>query len=272
MKHIMYYPLLAAGLLLACNKTIDPVLTPDFSQCDCPANEYHFVCGEDGRNYVSECFADCMGVNVAADSNCAEIFFDPNDTLTWPIQLVCIPIGNASSPQWVKNFTDGSSLWQEVNGNYFRGYELPCVCLPPSTRIATPTGEIALGNISEGDLVWTLDERGQKTAVPVLLRSRVSVSPDHQLLHIVLADGRTLDVSPGHPDMRGLPLVSSKPGDLLDGSEIISATLIPYTGSETMDILPGGKTGFYLANGIMIGSTLKDLIPQPRNKANSVAP
>ncbi|MEZ4776273.1 MAG: Hint domain-containing protein [Bacteroidia bacterium] len=272
MKHILYFTMLATGLLLACNQAMDPVMIPDFSQCDCPTFEYHFVCGEDGRNYVNECFANCMGVTVVADSNCPEAILDPNDTLTWPIQLVCIPVGNATSPHWVKNFTDGSSLWQTVSGSYFRGYELPCRCLPPSTPIATPKGEVAIEKLTEGDLVWTMDEDGQKIAAPVLIRNRVQVSEDHQLLHIALADGRTLAVSPGHPDMRGVPLVSLKPGDILDGSAIVSSTLKPYTGRETMDILPEGKTGIYWANGILIGSTLKDIKPQHLHTAHPVAP
>ena len=40
-----------------------------------------------------------------------------------------------------------------------------------------------------------------------------------------------------------------RPGDTLDGSHVLSAEREPYDGGYTYDLLPGGDTGFYFADG-----------------------
>ncbi len=45
-------------------------------------------------------------------------------------------------------------------------------------------------------------------------------------------------------------------GQQVDDAAIVSAEHVPYKGGFTYDILPAGETGFYWANGILIGSTL----------------
>ncbi len=47
-----------------------------------------------------------------------------------------------------------------------------------------------------------------------------------------------------------------KTGDVLDGARVTAFELIPYHQPATYDILPAGGTGFYCANGILVGSTL----------------
>ncbi len=71
-----------------------------------------------------------------------------------------------------------------------------------------------------------------------------------------LADGRKLFASPAHPTADGRALSDLLPGDLLDGSRITQIEQTVYTGGATYDILPSGPTGFYWANGILLGSTL----------------
>ncbi len=130
------------------------------------------------------------------------------------------------------------------------------ICLAVHTRIATPNGSIAVENIKPGDVIWTMDASGSRVAEPVLQVVRVPVSAGHLLVHVVLADGRELWASRGHPTADGRVLADLHPGDVLDGSRIVSADIIPYDGAATYDILPAGPTGAYWADGILIGSTL----------------
>ena len=75
-------------------------------------------------------------------------------------------------------------------------------------------------------------------------------------MHLVLADGRTVNVSPGHPAADGQPVGDLAAGDRYDGAIVTSAQLVPYTGGATFDVLPAGATGMYWANGVPLGSTL----------------
>lgn len=43
----------------------------------------------------------------------------------------------------------------------------------------------------------------------------------------------------------------------LDHSTVISAELTAYTHDFTYDILPASDTGFYVAGGVLIASTLR---------------
>jgi hypothetical protein len=46
-------------------------------------------------------------------------------------------------------------------------------------------------------------------------------------------------------------------GVTLDGARITGFEGLAYKGVETYDLLPSGDTGYYWANGILMGSTLK---------------
>ena len=48
-----------------------------------------------------------------------------------------------------------------------------------------------------------------------------------------------------------------KVGDTLDGARVTLIERQPYAGTRTYDLLPSGDTGFYWANGILVGSSLK---------------
>ena len=133
----------------------------------------------------------------------------------------------------------------------------PCpICLARGTRIDTPEGPVAVELLRVGMPVWTADANGQRILGRVELVGSTPVPASHLVVHLVLADGRNVDVSPGHPLPDGRPVGSLRPGDPLDGSVVVSADLLPYTGGATFDLLPSGPTGEYWANGILLASTL----------------
>jgi hypothetical protein len=134
----------------------------------------------------------------------------------------------------------------------------PCpICLAAATLIATPSGDIAVTQVTRGMLVWTVGADGSREAAPVLEIGSTEVPSGHLMVHLRLADGRQLLASPGHRTSDGRPLGSLASGDGLDGSTITSWELVPYAGERTYDILPAGATGRYWANGILLSSTLK---------------
>ncbi len=133
----------------------------------------------------------------------------------------------------------------------------PCpICLARGTRIATPSGERAVEDLTPGMLVWTSDEAGRRIIGVILQVGSTPVPPTHQVVHLVLSDGRTVDVSPGHRSSDGRPIGDLRPGDAIDGATVVSAELEDYAGRATFDLLPSGPTGTYWANGIHLASTL----------------
>ncbi len=137
------------------------------------------------------------------------------------------------------------------------------ICLAAHTQIDTPNGPIAVENLRVGDLVWTVNTSDARVAAAILVVVQVPVPAGHQIVHLILADGRELWASPGHPTSDGRALGDPKAGDLLDGARVVLAERVPYSQSFTYDLLPSGETGFYWANGILIGSTLMDNLPLP---------
>ena len=104
--------------------------------------------------------------------------------------------------------------------------------------------------------VWTSDAAGRRVLGRVLAVGSTPVPDSHRVVHLVLEDGRTLDVSPGHPLTDGRRLGDLHPGDLADDARVVSADLVRYTGGATFDLLTSGSSGSYWANGILIASTL----------------
>ena len=133
----------------------------------------------------------------------------------------------------------------------------PCpICLASATLIATPSGEVRVTDVRPGILVWSIGAGGERVAEPVVEVGSMVVPTGHLMVHVRLADGRQLLVSPGHRAGDGRPLGSLSVGDSLDGSTITMWELVPYSGSSTYDLLPAGPTGLYWANGILLSSTL----------------
>lgn len=131
------------------------------------------------------------------------------------------------------------------------------ICLAGGTLIDTPRGAVHVEDLEVGDPVWTQDEAGRPVIGFVLRTGHVKVPSTHQMIHIILNDGRELWASPGHPTADGRKLGHLKTGDRLDGAQIISLEKVPYHQAFTFDLLPSGTTGYYWANGILMGSTLK---------------
>lgn len=130
------------------------------------------------------------------------------------------------------------------------------ICLAAGTFISTPQGLMAVESLHVGDSVWTVNEAGERVSGTILKIGSVRVPATHQIVHVVLHDARELWASPGHPTADGRRLGDLKAGDLLDGARITQLELVPYDQSATYDLLPSGRTGFYWANGILMGSTI----------------
>ena len=137
------------------------------------------------------------------------------------------------------------------------GHPLPCpICLASGVRIATPFGEIPVQRVRVGMLVWTTDLHGRRIPAVVLQTGSMQAPLAHEVIRLSLADGRTVTVSPGHPTADGRPLGSLRIGDRFDGSRVVAAAPLGYSGAFTYDLLPSGPTGTYFANGVLLGSTL----------------
>ena len=136
------------------------------------------------------------------------------------------------------------------------GFPTCPICLAAGTRIDTPQGAVLVENLKVGSPVWTVNASGERVAGIILRTAHVEAPATHQIIHIVLRDGRELWASPGHPTADGRELTELQEGDLLDGARVSQIERLPYEGVATYDLLPSGDTGFYWANGILMGSTL----------------
>jgi hypothetical protein len=130
------------------------------------------------------------------------------------------------------------------------------ICLAEGTRIATPSGDVAVEDLRVGDVVWTLED-GARVAAPLIAVGRTPVPVTHQVVRLVLDDGRMALVSPGHPTADGRRVGDLRRGDAIDGVRVRSAEIVPYSGGFTFDVLPAGMSGAYWANGVLLGSTLR---------------
>jgi hypothetical protein len=134
----------------------------------------------------------------------------------------------------------------------------PCpICLAQGTRIATPSGDVAVEDLRLGDVVWTRDAAGTQVASPLIQIGRTPVPPTHRVVHLLLSDGRAVEVSPGHPTADDRTVGDLVAGDLYDGAVVVSARRVPYVGGATFDVLPAGATGTYWANGVLLDSTIR---------------
>jgi hypothetical protein len=133
----------------------------------------------------------------------------------------------------------------------------PCpICLARGTRIATPSGDVAVEDLKAGDIVWTQDAAGARIAASLVEIGSTPVPTTHRVVQLRLSDGRAVNVSPGHPTADGRQVGDLAGGDRYDGAVVVSAELMPYAGGATFDVLPAGATGLYWANGVLLGSTI----------------
>lgn len=161
-----------------------------------------------------------------------------------------------------KNTYEGETITgviQENGGISIRGREpanTTCpICLAGATRIETPTGSTAIRDIRVGDTVFSIHSTGVRTSARVIRIGRTPVS-HHRVVHLELADGRELFVSPGHSLVDGRHVGNLRAGDALDGSIVRMTEFIPYEEPFTYDILLEGGAA-YSANGIPLHSTLE---------------
>ena len=157
----------------------------------------------------------------------------------------------------------GSFITGTIDGNGLveiqkqeQGFPSCPICLAAGTLIDTPRGPVAVENLRVGDSAWTTNGSGERVPGNVLRTSRVPVPASHRVVHVILSDGRELWASPGHPTADRQELGELKVNDLLDAARVMKVEHLPYAGSATYDLLPSGETGFYWANGILMGSTL----------------
>lgn len=141
------------------------------------------------------------------------------------------------------------------------------ICLARGTRIATLGGEVAIEDVRVGMHVWSIDAAGRRFVATVTRIGQTPVPPTHEVVRLVLDDGRVLHASPGHPLADGRLLGTLVAGDRVDGATVMSAILERYDVGFTFDLLPDGPTGIYLADGIPLGSTLvppqSSMAPRP---------
>ncbi|CAN5911176.1 hypothetical protein BH11MYX3_BH11MYX3_03720 [soil metagenome] len=130
-------------------------------------------------------------------------------------------------------------------------------CLPPEALIATPTGDVPIGSLAPGALVWSTDEHGQRIAVPVLRVGSTPAPREHALVVIDLADGREVTASPGHPTADDRALGTLRVGESLDGSRIVAVRKRAFGEQRTFDLLPASVTRQYWVDGVLMSSTLR---------------
>jgi hypothetical protein len=130
------------------------------------------------------------------------------------------------------------------------------ICLTKGTLIDTLKGQIAVEELRREMMVWTVDRSGKWVAAPILKVSSTPVPSSFEVVRVSLSDGRSVAASPGHPDSEMKALGEYRVGDTLDRGLVTGVERIPYSGGATYDLLPSGETGFYRANGILLGSTL----------------
>jgi len=138
------------------------------------------------------------------------------------------------------------------------GFPMCPICLAAGTLIETPRGPVSVENLRVGDQVWTMNEAGERVSAVIWKAGSMRVPSTHQVVHVILSDGRELWASPGHPTADGRKLADLKVGDVLDGAQVTTVGKVRYQETATFDILPSSSTGFYWANGILLGSTLKE--------------
>ncbi len=131
------------------------------------------------------------------------------------------------------------------------------ICLVRGTLVDTPTGAVPVEDLQVGLAIWTLDATGRRVAGTVTDLGSMSAPATHRAIRLVLADGRAMTASPGHPLADGRTLAQLRVGDLVDGSAVVSLTWLPYAGGWTYDLVVSGETGTYFVAGIPTASTIR---------------
>jgi hypothetical protein len=166
----------------------------------------------------------------------------------------CVP--NCGLPVARADQTQTYSCLSPEDAKNRKYYGCP-ICLAANTMIQTPLGERNIKSIQVGDFVYTQNKSGKRISEPVIRTFMAKTGTTHPIIHLVLSDKRELWVSPYHPLKNGMSVQKLRIGDYYDNAVVRKVDLINYDGTATYDILPKGDTGFYWANNILMGSTLK---------------
>jgi hypothetical protein len=180
--------------------------------------------------------------------------------LKWPVRELCDPIGHY--PPILFPLGDGTNIYQgRGNGPAcFRGKRKKrCFvkCLPGDSLIETPQGPTPVRDLVPGTLVWSFDAAGHRVAEPVEKLGSDFAGKDHELVEVVLSDGRVVRASSPHPTASGR-LGELEVGSALDGASVLSIRRVPLVGDRTFDFLPAGESGLYIADGVILGSSLSE--------------
>jgi hypothetical protein len=183
--------------------------------------------------------------------------------------IVLDPVGNASHRfDYLNMPAQGANEGRRTTGTIDAGGSIAIeqqqpagapncpICLARGTRIATPDGDVAIEDIRVGMRVWSMDQAGNRVVETVTRIGQTPVPDTHQVVRLVLDDGRVVRASPGHPLADGRRLGTIQADDLVDGARVVSATLERYDGGFTFDLRPTGPTAVYFADGVPLGSTL----------------
>lgn len=237
--------------LILASSSADQIINK--TQNDCDFSQYAPVIGKDKKCYLNKCWAEKKGVQIRKGGY-KKKYYKKADVYTWNIEDVCIP--SAKEQPILTDLGDGTLLYK-YSDREFRGTPNRCKCLPASTLISTPNGDIAIHQLKENDIVLTTNLKGETIEVPIKMTNKVLVSEGHSMIVLELSDGRKLQVTAEHPSaVVSKSIDQYSIGEEINGSVITQKSVIIYEEEYTYDILPSGETGFYWANGILIGSTL----------------
>jgi hypothetical protein len=236
------------------------VFDPSGLQLVYPPDQYLPDC----RNHPSECrFIDTararsiareeLKKKIKAEGSLYFVYDTGFHTFTWLYyvsEMTDYPRGRTGTILMDAN--DGRLLQSQFEKDVWMGR-----CLSANTLISVPGGSCKVQDLKAGDTVMSVNEEGKSVLLPVLEVSKSPVSKGHMMLDLKLEDGRQIRISPNHPTSESGRLFSDlHAGEMLDNSVIISISPILYTENFTYDLLTAGLYGGYIANGILVGSTL----------------
>ena len=184
------------------------------------------------------------------------IALDPIGNDTYRFDYLAQPAGGAAEgTRTAGTITAGGEVTIEQQAS--AGEPICPICLARGTLVDAPGGPLPVEGLRIGDPVWTLDARGARVLGTVVAVDSSLAPAGHRVVRLVLADGREVTASPGHPLADGRSLGELRAGDTVDGSIVLAAELVAYSGARTYDLAASGPSGIYFVDGIPLGSTLR---------------
>jgi hypothetical protein len=184
------------------------------------------------------------------------IALDPIGNETYRFDYLAQPAGGAAEgTRTAGTITAGGEVTIEQQAS--AGEPICPICLARGTLVEAPGGPLPVEGLRIGDPVWTLDVGGMRVRGTVVAVGSTPAPAGHHVVRLVLADGRAVTASPGHPLADGRPLGTLRAGDAVDGSVVVAAELVAYSGARTYDLAVSGPSGTYFVDGIPLGSTLR---------------